>query len=933
MNEQEIAEHWEKNHVREKAIAKEGKPYYFLDGPPYATSNIHMGTALNKVLKDYYIRFKRMRGHWVWCQPGYDCHGLPIENMVERKLGLKNKDDIEKYGVGKFIEECKKYATQYIGVMSCEFANLGIWMDWERPYLTLNKEFMEGAWHTFKKANEKGLLYKGIYPVHVCPHCQTAVAYNEIEYETREDTSVYVKFRLTGKDEFLAIWTTTPWTLPSNTGVMVNPKYEYSLVETLGGKMWMATELVSSVMEKLEAGYKLLKTIKGKDMEGWRYDPALPDLPLQNGVDRRVIMSERYVNLEGGTGLVHTAPGHGLEDYIEGTRAGLAQLSPLGLDGRFDSTAGKYTGVYAKDADAIIINDLRSQGALLKEEKFSHEYPMCWRCHSPLLFMSVPQWFFKITGFKAELRKQSSERNWIPEWAGKRFDNWLDSLGDWPISRQRYWGIPLPIWQCESCGKTKVFGSTKELGVDMDDIHKPFIDDVVVGCECGAKMRRVPDILDVWFDSGCAPWASLGYPAREDLFDKLWPVDFVLEGPDQTRGWWNSTAICGYITFDRIPWDNIMQHGLVLVEKGVKMSKSRGNVVSPQQIMEKYSRDTLRYYLLRYDPSIDMEFTWDKVDDAKKFFTVLSNSFNFFKLYCKPAPLANLKPEDEWVISRVNSLAKSVGELNDSFQGFKALQLIEEFVMSDLSRWYIKLVRDRTWPTYNGADKQAAFATLYYVLHRLNRMLAPAVPYMTESNNLEMFGEESVHLLGFPEAERINAPLEEQMLVARRIVEACAFARNKAGVKLRWPLSAMVVKTKDEQVRRAVETFNSLLQASCNVKQVWVNRDIHGEALDFEGGSLVLNTTMDTSLKKEALAAELTRTVQDARKKAKLEVGDRIKLFVNSSDPGLNEWLAGMGKEVSPKLNAVKYSLGSGGEWKAEFEFFGHKVAVSFAKA
>ena len=911
MDESEVIKHWQDNGTRKKALSKNSgkEKYFFLDGPPYATGAIHMGTAFNKILKDYYIRFLRMKGLDVWAQPGYDTHGLPIEVKLEKQLGLRGKDEIEKMGIDKFNSACKKFAEEHLELMNTQFDDLGVWMDWEDPYITYKNSYIEGAWHTFKIAFDKGLLYKGTYPLHVCPSCETVVAYNEIEYEKKRDTSVYVKFKLRNRDEFLLIWTTTPWTLPANTGVMANPKFDYVLAETMAGNLWVAKELLPAVMEKMETGYKILKTVKGKEMEDWEYDHPM-DLPLQKGINNHVVMSERYVHLEEGTGMVHTAPGHGEEDWRVGKEKGLSILCPVLPNGHYDDTVGKYSGMYVKDADTEIISDLRSSGHLLLSEQFEHDYPMCWRCSSPLLFLNMPQWFFKVSDMKDDLIKQNSETPWVPAWAGKRFDNWLQSLGDWPISRQRYWGIPLPIWECE-CGEVRVIGSTDELPAVPEDLHRPYIDSIKLKCKCGKEMTRVPDVLDVWFDAGTAPWSSLGYPRKKEPFESLWPVNFVLEGPDQTRGWWNSLAICGYITFGRIPFDNILQHGLVLSEGGVKMSKSRGNVVSPDAVVEKYSRDTLRYYLLEFDPSADFDWAWEKVDDVRRFFTILQNSFKFFTLYCEKAEIKNPSAEDRWLLSRVNSVVKEATEYNNRFLGYKAMGAVSDFVINDLSRFYIKLIRNRTWPTYGGADKQEAFATMYYALERVNRLLAPALPYTSESSNLEIFGAESVHLADWPAVDDkyIDSALEENIAKARAVIESVATLRQEAEIKLRWPLKKLTVPGVPE------ELF-PILKSQCNVKEV------------VSGKELALDTKMDDSLLAEALASDVARQVQNVRKKMGLNVEDKITLFVSGHDL-LDKALP----FVQKKVNASAASIGEGGDEKGSAKFQGSEITIGVSKA
>ncbi|MEM7819960.1 MAG: isoleucine--tRNA ligase, partial [Candidatus Aenigmatarchaeota archaeon] len=636
MDEEMIRNFWAENNIYNKVKQlKRKKKFYFLDGPPYATGSIHIGTAWNKILKDLYIRFFRMFGYDVWDQPGYDTHGLPIENKIEKKLEIKSKNDIERLGIEKFILECKDFATKFIDVMNKQFENLGVWMDWNNPYLTLTNDYIEGAWHTFKIAYENGLLYRGLYPVHVCPRCETAVAYNEIEYTKLTDPSIYVKFPVENKEnEFLVIWTTTPWTLPGNTGIMAKPDAEYVRVKVDNQILIIAKDLLEEVMKKIDCvDYKIIEIIKGKDMEGLKYRYPLDDIfQFQKNLENahRVVLSDQFVTLDTGTGLVHTAPGHGQEDYKVGLENKLPVISPVNLNGTFNKECGEYAGIFVKSADKKIINELKNRGLLLHEETITHDYPQCWRCNTPLLQISVPQWFFKITKIRNKLIKENKKVNWYPEWAKQRFENWLENLGDWPISRQRYWGIPLPIWVCE-CGKIKIIGSADELGKKIKDLHRPYIDEIEFKCECGKNMKRIPDVLDVWFDSGLASWASLGYPKTKDLFNKLWPADLNIEGSDQIRGWWNSQLITSVITFDKSPFKNIVFHGLILDAHGSKMSKSLGNIVTPEEVIKKYSRDVLRFYLISYPPWNDFYFNWTEAEEVYKFFIIMENAFNFVK--------------------------------------------------------------------------------------------------------------------------------------------------------------------------------------------------------------------------------------------------------------------------------------------------------------
>ncbi len=941
--EEDVMGYWEEKEIEKKALKmNEGGPkYYFLDGPPYASGDIHFGHAWNKILKDYYLRFWRMRGYDIWSQPGFDTHGLPIEHQVEKMLGLKDKGDIEKLGVENFIKECRKFATKYIGAMSREFENLGVWMDWDNPYLTLDNDYIENSWFTFKKAYEKGLLYKGKYPVHVCPHCQTVVAYNEIEYFKAKDPSIYVKFKVRGKDnEYLIIWTTTPWTLPANTGVMVHPKETYVKAEVQGEIWILAKPRLQELMEKLEAGYRIIEEFPGEKLVGLEYENPLKDLvTVQKDIVGRVVPSAQFVEMTTGTGLVHCAPGHGKEDYKVGRENGLPQLSPVGIDGRFTEEAGKYAGMYVRDANPVIIQDLKDRGALVLEETIVHDYPKCWRCDTPLIQISVPQWFFKISEIKPKLIEEAKKIKWHPSWVGKRFLDWLEGIDDWPISRQRYWGIPLPIWVCDKCGEIKVVGSLDELGEagkSLKDLHRPDIDKVTLRCnKCGGTMHRIPDVLDVWFDSGVAAWASLGYPKKEEPFKSLWPVRHVIEGPDQIRGWWNSSLICSVITFDRRPFDNIMYHAFILDSHGVKMSKSRGNVIAPKEVAEKYSRDELRYYLLTLDHSQDTNFSWNALRENRKFFVILSNTFRFFKLYGQKIGLEevkdNLRPEDKWIISRVNTLVKKVSELNKGFRHVKALKEIESFVVNDLSRTYIKLIRDRTWPTYQGEDKKSAQATLYYVLDKLNRLLAPAIPFFTERMYLGVLGgeKESVHFEEWPEPNEdlISEDLERSMEIVHEIVDAVLSARQKAKLKLRWPIGNVEIISDNEDVKKALENLGDVLLKMVNAKSLG---KIAGEFVEeeFELGKIRIAKELSDELLKEALASEVIRRIQEARKKAGMNVNEEISLTI-SGHPLLPE-ISGL---VSSKVNAREYKVGEiSGEIQGELEFQGSKIRFGFKK-
>jgi isoleucyl-tRNA synthetase len=949
-SEEQILTFWKQKNIPEKIRRlKKKKIFFFLDGPPYATGYIHIGIALNKILKDTYIRFWRMFGYKVWDQPGYDTHGLPIENKVEQKLNFKSKSDIEKFGVENFISECRKFSTKFINVMSEQFKDLGVWMDWNNPYLTLTNDYIEGAWFTFKKAFEKGLLYKGLYPVHVCPRCETAVAYNEIVYETVGDPSIYVKFKLKyRKDEYLVIWTTTPWTLPANAGVMVKPDAEYVKVK-VNGEIWIiAKDLVEKIMNKVGIeNYNIIETVRGRDLNGYEYLHPLADLfPFQQGLKNahRVVLSDQFVTLEDGTGLVHSAPGHGQEDYKVGLETGLPALSPVKINGTFDDTCGKYSGVYVKDADSQIIRELENRGLLIHQEKISHEYPHCWRCESPLLLISLPQWFFKVTSIRDKLMEENMKVDWQPNWAKQRFHNWLESLGDWPISRQRYWGIPLPIWVCEKCNEIKVIGSRKELVKVPKDFHRPYIDKIALKCsKCKSTMRRVSDILDVWFDSGVCSWASLGYPQNKKLWRKMWPADLNLEGPDQIRGWWNSELITSVITFDRAPFKRILFHGFVLDAHGIKMSKSKGNITTPQEVIDAYGRDVLRYYLLSSTPWDDFYFNMDDVKDLAKQFNILRNTFNFVSTYVtKLARPKMLKIEDKWILSKMNSLIKDYLEYFKNYNGHKAVQETMNFILNDFSRWYIKVIRDRVWPLYEGKDKDAAFYTLVNVTENLGKLLAPICPFVAEDvyqNVLKKFekGLESVHMCEFPKPNKklINKKLEEEMEVVKQIFEVSNFTRQKVNLKLRWPVKQMLVVTQDKKIKSAVEDLKSVLMDMCNVKSVKVvTEELKGNFAEseFEKNKILLDLSEDKEIFEDRLYRELTRKIQGMRKNCKFVVEDRIKLTLKSdieTERSLKKFVESLKKDVGAKIVEIGKIEG---KYSDELKFNDKKIEINFDK-
>ncbi len=915
--EEQIRAFWKEKGIAEKARKQnsDGKGFFMMDGPPYASGHIHMGTALNKIVKDITMRRKRMQGFSVLDRPGYDTHGLPIENKVEKELGFTSKADIEKFGVANFVEKCRGFATEYIDIMNGEFDNLGVWMDWQNPYLTLNNDYIEAIWWTFKKADEKGLLYLGKYPIHACTHCETAVAYNEIEYVKQKDVSVYVKFKVKAGDmtgtgngkvategnegnKYLVIWTTTPWTLPSNTGVMAHPKFEYVEVQ-VGNEEWIvAKERLEPLMEVCEAGFTVKRKFFGKELEGLRYEnPLSKNLRLGDlGTNAyRVILSDRYVNLDDGTGLVHCAPGCGKEDYDAGTKAGLPMVSIVGLGGDFGPEGGKYAGKKARVVDDEIISDLKEMGALVAEQDFTHDYPVCWRCKTPLLMISTPQWFFRVTAIRDRMLALNENVGWHPAWGRDRFRNWLENLGDWPVSRQRYWGSPLPIWMCNSCNKKVVVGSTKELkkfyNKDIMDLHKPWIDGVKWKCECRGIFERVPEVLDVWFDSGVTSWGSLGHPASQDAFGKYWPADINIEGKDQIRGWWNSQLITSTICFDDKPFREIAMHGMVLDIKKNKMSKSQGNIVSPAEVIAKHNRDYLRYYIAKEFRGEDMFFDWDAFREIARFFNTLWNSYNYAATYldmdfsrAEKIDVKKLKAEDRWIVSKLHSLIREALVAYEKYDYPKSVLLIEYFVLEELSRTYIKMIRDRA-----KAEKAELGVVFSHVFYTLLRMLAPVVPHMVEFHYQHARKQgmpESVHLTNLPEPQEgiVDPALEAEVAKAKELLEAVLSLREEQKLRLRWPLRELVYVSgsgkefpNTKQVIADSANVKKFSEAKAEPKGKYATRA-------FGDGKIYLDTEASPELKEEWELMELRRRIQDLRKQAKLNPSDIVKMELDCSD-------------------------------------------------
>lgn len=849
--ESEIFRFWENNEIYKKVKKKGGRKFYFVDGPPYTTGRIHLGTAWNKVLKDTILRYKRMKGFSPTDTPGWDMHGLPIEVKVEQELGFRNKRDIERYGVDKFIERCMKYALENKDAMTEQFRMLGVWMDWERPYMTIKAEYMNAAWFAIRKAYERGLLERKKMVVNWCYRCETALAEAEVEYWDEEDPSIYVKFPVKGKEStFIVIWTTTPWTLPANMAVAVHPSLEYAKFKVVkNGKveyLILAKELADGILGKGDYdSWEIVETYLGEDLEGLEYEhPLAEEVPIQKKWKHQVFLAD-FVTAEN-TGCVHIAPGHGVEDYELGLEKGLEIFNPVDDRGVYTPEGGKYAGMHVREANDRIIDDLYAKDLLLAEEKVVHRYGHCWRCKTPIIYRATEQWFMKITELKEEMMQEIDRVQWIPEWAGSaRFKDWVSNAKDWCISRQRYWGIPLPIWICEDCGEIKVIGSIDEIEWHSDlDLHRPKIDEVTFDCKCGGKMRRVSDVFDVWFDSGVASWGMLGYPLKKREFEELWPADFITEGHDQTRGWFYSQLGASIICFDRVPYKTVLMHGFTLDDQGRKMSKSLGNVVEPEEVIGQIGADGFRLYALYSAPWEDMRFSWEEARNINRMLNIIWNAVRFAYTYMSldryrlSDDKGELKDEDRWILSRLESFCKEANNAMESYQLHRVVRAFFDFFVEDFSRWYIQLIRPRVWEERDSSSKIAAYYAMSRVIDKSMRIIAPFAPFIAEwfyQHVIKQFreGRESIFLEDYPEAEieLIDKELEEAMRVVKDVVEAANNARNKAKKKLRWPLRELVVESDNEKIRKAVVMLMEIVRTQSNVKSVRVVSSFEKQAV------------------------------------------------------------------------------------------------------
>ena len=858
--EKEVEKFWKDNKIFEKSMdsRKEGETYTFYDGPPTANGKPHIGHVLTRVIKDMIPRYRTMKGYMVPRKAGWDTHGLPVELEVEKKLGLDGKEQIEEYGMEPFIQQCKESVWKYKGMWEDFSSTVGFWADMEHPYVTYDNNFIESEWWALKEIWEKGLLYKGFKIVPYCPRCGTPLSAQEVSqgYKTVKERSAIVRFKVVGEDAYFLAWTTTPWTLPSNVALCVNPDEIYCKVKAADGyTYYMAEALLDKVLGKLakddEPAYEILEKYKGTDLERREYEPLFActgEAAAKQHKKAHFVTCDNYVTMSDGTGIVHIAPAFGEDDSRVGREYDLPFVQFV--DGQGNMTKETpYSGVFVKKADPMVLTDLDKEGKLFDAPKFEHDYPHCWRCDTPLIYYARESWFIKMTAVKDDLIRNNNTINWIPESIGKgRFGDWLENVQDWGISRNRYWGTPLNIWQCE-CGHMESVGSRQDLYEKSGDeraktieLHRPYIDDITMKCpDCGKTMHRVPEVIDCWFDSGAMPFAQHHYPfENKDLFEQQFPADFISEAVDQTRGWFYSLLAESTLLFNKAPYKNVIVLGHVQDENGQKMSKSKGNAVDPFDALNKYGADAIRWYFyINSAPWLPNRFHGKAVvEGQRKFMSTLWNTYAFFVLYANidnfdatkyTLNYDKLPVMDKWLLSKLNTMVKTVDADLDSYKIPEAARALQEFV-DDMSNWYVRRSRERFWAKGMEQDKINAYMTLYTALVTVAKAAAPMIPFMTEDiyqnlvRSIDADAPESIHLCDYPEVNEawIDKDLEANMEELLEIVVLGRACRNTANIKNRQPIGTMYVKAE-----KAMDKFyTDIIADELNVKEVKFADDV-----------------------------------------------------------------------------------------------------------
>ncbi|HPC30340.1 MAG TPA: isoleucine--tRNA ligase [Candidatus Pacearchaeota archaeon] len=902
-NEEKILEFWDKQDIFHKSIKnREGAPFFsFYDGPPFATGKPHYGHILTTTLKDAVLRYWTMKGYQVPRRVGWDCHGLPVENLIEKQLDIKNKKQIEELGIQKFNESCRASVFTCVADFEKTLKRVGRWADYDQAYATLENNYIESVWWVLKQLWDKNLVKKNYRVSPYCPRCGTTLSNFEVNqgYKETKDVSIYVKFKISDekfKDANFLVWTTTPWTLPGNVALAVNPKLTYCLVKN-NNELYV---LAKPRLNVLEGEFEIIKEILGQELIGTKYEPIFFDLieaKPENIENAFQVLEGDFVTAEDGTGVVHINPMHGEDDFNLGAKYKLPTYHLIDEMGKFKLEVKNYGGEFVKEADKKILEDLKEQHIFYKQELVTHEYPYCWRCDTPLIYYAIESWYILVTEFKDKLISNNQKIHWVPAHIREgRFGKWLEGARDWNFARERFWGAPIPIWECGECGRKVCIGSLAELKqlaaqeYDLKDLHRPYIDEVKLKCQCGSGMKRVLSVFDCWFESGSMPYAQWHYPfENKELVEKTYPADFIAEGLDQTRGWFYTLhVIAAALTLDDIglgkdnpAFKNVIVNGLVLDAQGRKLSKKLKNYPDVTDIFLKYGADALRYFLLAStNIGEEYRFSEDKVKDVwRQVISGLENCFIFYNTYKNEFTWTGLKDSknilDQWILSRIEKTNKEVDKWMSQYELTKAARPIGEFI-EELSNWYIRRSRRRFQKPKDIAEKEEALATLYYVLMKFVKLSAPFIPFLTEYIYQALKTEndlESVHLCDYPQADEnfINENLEKQMEDIRAIVNLALAERQKLGIKVRQPLSELKIKNKDLNI-----DLLPLIEDEINVKKIIFD--------PFLENKIWLNPMLTEELKEEGLVRELVRQIQQIRKEMKLVPAQRIVIYYQKSD-------------------------------------------------
>ena len=891
--EEKILKFWKKNKIFEKSLKKREKNpnFVFFEGPPTANGRPGIHHVLTRVFKDIVCRYKTMRGYKVIRKAGWDTHGLPVELEIEKKLNFSSKNDIEKYGIEKFNKKCKESVWEYKKEWEKLTERIGFWIDMKNPYITYENNYIESVWWILKQIWQKGLIYKDYKVVYYCPRCETTLSSHELSqgYKRVKENSIYLKFPIkNSENRYFLVWTTTPWTLPANVALAINKDISYVEIKKDEEKYILAKNRLSLFEnEKIE----IIEEFNGNELinKNLEYIPLFDFVkPIKRAY---FLILADFVSDKEGTGIVHIAPAFGEDDMEAGKKNNLDVFQTVNYQGKFKDEISLWKGIFVKDADPLIINNLKERNLLFKEEIYEHDYPFCWRCKFPLLYYAKESWFINMNEVKNDLLKNNQKINWVPDYLKEgRFGEWLKEVKDWAISRERYWGTPLPIWECEKCKEKTCIGSIKELleksekKIKIKDLHKPFIDKITLKCEkCNGKMKRVPEVLDCWFDSGSMPFAQYHYPfENKDKIDKKeqFPADFICEGIDQTRGWFYTLlAVSTLLNFGN-PYKNVISLGHILDENGEKMSKSKGNVVNPWEMINKYGIEAVRWYFYTINQPGEPKLFKEKdvLNALNRFILILLNCFIFLETYKKDVrtKIESKDLLDKWIISRLNQLIIRVSFYLDKYDITSASRDIENFVVNDLSQWYIRVSRPRFQKPENKKDLINASSTLNFVLLNLSKLLAPFIPFLSEEIylNLNKKGK-SVHLEDWPIADKrkINKKIEEKMEEARKIVSLSLSLRSEAKIKVRQPLKEL--KIKNTKLKKEKELLE-IIKNEINVKNISFDEKMEKE--------IDLNCEITEELRKEGDLRELIRNIKDLRKKLNLKPQDFVKAFISNID-------------------------------------------------